>query len=123
MPQGTGFTNRPNVTGQPAILGGTGPTELWFDTSVFVEPAPGTLGNAGRNSVRGPGYVNYNMTLSRTFRLRGDKRLMVNASAFNLTNTPHYRNPSGSFANAGTFGRISSSFGEREIRFGARFSF
>ena len=121
--QGTGFTNRPNVTGQPAILGGTGPTELWFDTSVFVEPAPGTLGNAGRNSVRGPGYVNYNMTLSRTFRLGGDKRLMVNASAFNLTNTPHYRNPSGSFATAGTFGRISTSFGEREIRFGARFSF
>ena len=118
-----GVTNRPDVVAQPRILGGTGPTELWFDTSAFVEPAAGTLGNAGRNSVRGPGYVNYNMTVSRTFRVGGQRRLLVNASAFNLTNTAHYRNPSGSFATAGTFGRISRSFGEREIRFGARFSF
>lgn len=117
-----GATNRPDVVGEPEILGGTGPTELWFDTSAFVEPAPGTFGNAGRNSVRGPGYVNYNMTVSRTFRLPRDTRLQVNASAFNLTNTTHFRNPSGSFT-SGNFGRISSSFGERQIRFGARFSF
>src|SRR5207245_2090399 len=57
-----GTTNRPNVTGEPHILGGVGPGELWFDTSVFVEPPAGTFGNVSRNSVRGPGYVNYNAT-------------------------------------------------------------
>ncbi|HXG57385.1 MAG TPA: hypothetical protein VNJ03_18540, partial [Vicinamibacterales bacterium] len=119
-----GVTNRPDVVGDPTILGGTGRGELWFDTSAFAEPAPGTFGNARRNSnVRGPGYVNYNMTVSRTFRLTGSRRLLVNASAFNVTNTTHYRNPSGSFTTASTFGRITSSFGERQIRFGGRFTF
>lgn len=46
----------------------------------------------------------------------GRMRLLVNASAFNLTNTTHFANPSGSFATASVFGRISSSFGERQIR-------
>lgn len=118
-----GVTNRPDVVGEPRVLGGTGPGVLWFDTSAFAEPAPGTYGNAGRNSMRGPGYVNYNLTLSRTFSLAGRTRLLVNASAFNVTNTTHYRNPSGSFGTASTFGRISSSFGERQVRVGARYSF
>ncbi len=73
--------------------------------------------------MRGPGYVNYNMTVSRTFRLPGSRRLLVNASAFNVTDTTHYRNPSGSFTSPSTFGRITSSFGERQIRFGGRLTF
>ena len=117
-----GVTNRPNVVGDPRIIGGTGPGELWFDTSAFAEPAPGTLGNAGRNSVRGPGYVNYNLTVSRTFDVGKARHLEINAAAFNVFNTTHYRNPSGAFT-SNSFGQISSSFGEREVRFGARLRF
>ncbi len=118
-----GVTNRPDTIAEPKILGGTGPTVLWFDTAAFAEPAAGTLGNTRRNSVRGPGYTNYNMTLSRSFNLQGRKRLLINASAYNLTNTTHYRNPSGGFGTASSFGRITATFGERQVRFGARFSF
>ena len=46
-----GNRERPNVSGTPAVLGGIGPGNLWFDTSVFSAPAADTWGNVGRNSL------------------------------------------------------------------------
>ncbi len=117
-----GFTNRPNVISQPNILGGTGGGALFFDTSVFVEPAPGTLGNVGRNTVRGPKFFNYNASIFRNFTLGERLRMQFRAEGFNVTNTPHFNDPSGNFTSA-NFGRITTSFGERQIRFGLRFLF
>jgi hypothetical protein len=114
-------TNRPSSTGPTQYPGGTGRGELWFDTSTFIEPFPGTLGTVGRNTVRGPGYQNYNLTLSRVFRFSERLRLNFSASAFNLTNSTHFNDPSGSFT--GAFGQITSSFGERQVRLGARMEF
>jgi hypothetical protein len=118
---GQGFTNHPSSTGPVRYLGGTGPRELWFDTSTFVEPVPGTIGTVGRNTVRGPGYRNYNLTLSRTFTFTERFRLNMMMSAFNLTNTVHFNDPSGSFT--GAFGQITSSYSERQVRLGARLEF
>ncbi|MEK7855913.1 MAG: hypothetical protein AAB288_07475, partial [Acidobacteriota bacterium] len=117
-----GSANRPNQTGPAAVLGGLGPGELYFDTSVFVNPDPFTFGNAGRNGVRGPHYINYNATLARTFSFGERYRLQAQMAVFNVTNSPHYNNPSGSFTSA-TFGQSTSTFGERQIRFGLRFLF
>jgi outer membrane receptor protein involved in Fe transport len=117
-----GTANKPNVTGPSQILGGTGPGQLWFDTSVFVEPVAGTFGNVGRNTMRGPGYVNYDATLARSFALGERMQLQFRATAFNLTNTAHFDVPDGTFT-ANTFGQITSSFGERRVRFGLRLTF
>jgi hypothetical protein len=120
--QGSYMTNRPDVIAEPALLKGVGPGTTWFDTSVFKEPAPGTLGNVSRNSVRGPGYVNYSTTLSRTFTLTERFKLHINAAAFNLTNSAHYNKPTGSFSSS-SFGRITTSYNERQVRLGARLQF
>ncbi|MBA3763339.1 MAG: hypothetical protein H0X04_08360 [Chthoniobacterales bacterium] len=117
-----GATSRPNVTGTPRILGGLGPGQLFFDTSVFRDPLPGQTGNAGRNSLRGPSFFNYNATLSRTFSLTEQFKLQFQATAFNVTNTPHFRNPSGDFTSS-TFGESRTTFGERSIRFGLKLTF
>ncbi|MBA3762072.1 MAG: TonB-dependent receptor [Chthoniobacterales bacterium] len=122
-----GFTNRPDVIGTPAILGGAGPGQPYFDTSAFQDPAPGTIGNAGRNIVRGPGFVSYNASLSRTFTLPFEAikervRLQLRADAFNVTNSPQYRNPEGSVTDA-QFGEITTSYNERQVRFGLRVTF
>ncbi len=117
-----GFTNRPNVIAAPSILGGTGGGALYFDTAAFVEPAPGTFGNVGRNTVRGPNFYNYNLGVFRNFTLKERYRFQFRADAFNLTNTPHFNDPSGNFTNA-NFGRITTSFGERQIRFGLHLDF
>jgi hypothetical protein len=116
-----GVTNRPSSTGPVRYLYGTGRGQLWFDTSTFVEPFPGTLGTVGRNTVRGPGYRNYNLTLSRVFRFGERYRLQMSAAAFNLTNSTHFNEPAGSVT--GSFGQITTSFGERQVRLGAKVEF
>ncbi|MDQ3748729.1 MAG: carboxypeptidase regulatory-like domain-containing protein [Acidobacteriota bacterium] len=97
----------------------------WFNRCAFDNPAPGTFGNTTRNSLRGPGYFNYNATLARTFSFGERFRLQAQMTAFNITNTPHFRNPSGSFSTSTTtnFGVSTTTFGERQIRFGLKLSF
>jgi len=120
-----GSANRPDQIGEVRYLGGLGPGQLYFDRSVFVNPAPGTFGNTTRNSLRGPHYINYNATLARTFSFGERFRLQAQMTAFNVTNSPHFRNPSGAFSTsaASSFGTSTSTFGERQIRFGLRFLF
>ena len=59
----------------------------------YVQPPEGTLGNLGRNSVVGPGYTNYNMSLFRNFVIREGVKLEFRAEAYNISNTAHFANP------------------------------
>src|SRR5436190_3769812 len=67
-----GNTQRPNVSGTPAVLGAVGPGVAWFDTSVFTSPANNTFGNSPRNGVLdGPAYVNLDATIAKLFSFPG----------------------------------------------------
>jgi hypothetical protein len=117
-----GNTQRPNATGTPEVLGGIGSGALWFDTSVFSAPPAGEWGNVRRNALlTGPGYTNLDASVVKIVRL-GTRHAEIRADFFNLTNTPHWNNPSGSLT-SNNFGRVTSSFGERVVRFGARLLF
>jgi hypothetical protein len=62
----------------------------------FAEAAPSTLGNAGRNAFRGPGFYNLDVSLNRSFPVRwlGESgRLGLRASAFNILNHANLGNP------------------------------
>ena len=117
-----GNTLRPNYSGAPAVLGGIGPGNAWFDTSVFSAPALNTFGSAPRNGViDGPKYFNLDATLAKLFvfsHFKGEFRVDV----FNVTNTVHFNNPNGTYLGT-TFAQISSSYGERQMRFGFRIQF
>jgi hypothetical protein len=104
------------------ILGGVGPGQFWFDTTAFGQPGPNRFGTAGRNTIRGPGIVNYDFSIFRIFRIREQTNLEFRAEFYNLTNTPHFNNPVNNF-NLGNFGEITSAFGEREIQFALRLTF
>lgn len=117
-----GTANKPNQSAQPRILGGLGPGQLYFDTSVFSNPDPFTFGNVGRNTVRGPGYMNYSATLARKFTFGERFGLQAQMTLYNVTNSPHFNDPSGSFT-SGSFGQSTSTFGERQIRFGLKLTF
>jgi hypothetical protein len=118
-----GNTQRPNLNGDPRVFGAIGPGQLYFDTSVFSQPAENTWGNMKRNdSIDGPGFWNLDASLVKRLKFNSRMALELRADAFNLTNTPHFNNPNGSFGSA-TFGQVTGAFGARLVRFGARFTF
>jgi hypothetical protein len=92
---------------------------------VFSSPAANTFGNSVRNGVLdGPAYVNLDATLARTFALPHGIKGEARADIFNITNTPHFSNPNGTYLGA-TFGQITSTLtgSERSMRFGFRLMF
>jgi hypothetical protein len=105
---------RPNVMGNPNIPRSKRNYLHWFDTSAFsvtADQANSALpGDAGRNIVVGPAYVNIDTSLAKDFAVeeRGRKyTLQIRVEAFNTANTVHLNGPDGDF-NDGTFGQISS---------------
>ena len=117
-----GNGNYADVLGPVRYLDGTGLGDLWFDPASFRAPAANTFGNAGRNLVRGPGFVNYDFSLFKNFSFKDRYRVEFRTEFYNLTNTPRWNNPQGN-VNSGQFGQITSAAGEREIQFALRFLF
>ncbi len=118
-----GNNNRPNITGKPEILGAVGRGELWFDTSRFAAPATSTYGSVGRNILYGPGFRNLDFSLFRRFRLTEKRVAEFRCESFNVTNTPHFNNPTTEFGNA-NFGQVTTAQqDQRGIQFGLRLEF
>jgi hypothetical protein len=110
------------------ILGNVGDDGTYFDTSAFARVTEVRFGNVGRNTMRGPGVVNLDLGLFRTFKLTPTVDLQFRAEAFNATNTPHFANPNGN-VNSSNFGLIlgtqsADAMGRsRQFRFGFRVTF
>lgn len=107
---------------------GSEPGCTFFDTSSF-QPVTGVrFGTVGRNTMRGPGVVNMDLSLYRTFKLTEKFNLQFRAECFNLSNTPHFAFPD-TDANSDTFGQITETDTDwglgrsREFRFGFRLGF
>ena len=107
----------------PNKAGDDGP---WFDTTAFAPVTAVRFGTVGRNTMRGPGVVNVDLSAFRTFKITEKVNVQFRAESFNLSNTPHFANPNGN-VNSSNFGKIFStqSGGDaigrsREYRFGLR---
>jgi hypothetical protein len=97
----------------------------WFDTSAFVPQTPGTLGTAARNSVYGPSYRHFDLSVFKDFSLAEKAMLQLRAEAFNLSNTPNFGLP-GSTVGTATFGSITSlrtNASPRQLQLAARITF
>ena len=113
------LTTEPNQTGN--YIGGDAlaptagctpaPCVPWLNKSSFAIPALGTRGNLGQNSIRGPGAIQLNMALSRTFPVWGEGRtIQIRAEAFNL---PNHMNPEAPGVNGNTNNSLTSNtFGQ-----------
>ena len=117
---GFGANDRPNVVGDADIPDRT--TDRWFNTSAFAFPSFGSFGDAGRNTLDGPGFVNFNTSLMKTTKLREGLDLQFRAEAFNLFNHPNFNLPD-NFLGSPTFGRILSAGSPRHIQFGLKLLF
>ena len=115
---GFGYNDRPNVSGNGGLPADERTPERWFNTAAFAMPPFGTFGNAGRNSVEGPGYKNLNLAIVKLVPL-GDARLQLRFETFNLLNSENFDLPD-PFLGSPTFGQILSAGAPRRVQFGVR---
>jgi len=114
---------RANVTGQPVFGPGTHSANEWFNPAAFATPPAFTYGNAGRNSVYGPGMQTMDIALARSFAFTERLNFQFRAEAFNALNKVNLGTPN-RFVNEPQFGTITMAMTPgREIQLSARLSF
>ncbi|MGH9624293.1 MAG: hypothetical protein ACRD4G_08150 [Bryobacteraceae bacterium] len=127
----TPFTGQtPDFSGTLEMPKGTGPGQYWFSPSSFTPNEAEQMGNLrpGLSWLRGPGLAQLDFSLYRHFKVTERVGFRLSAEAQNLTNTPHWNNPgtSCSIVNGvcgGSFGQITSSYGQRILQGGAKVTF
>ena len=83
---GTGVVNpRPNFVGSGNPVTGN-PGGLYFDPTAFVFAPIGTFGNSGRLSLRGPGFNNTDIAITKDTKIKENIGLQFRAEFFNLFN-------------------------------------
>jgi hypothetical protein len=112
--------DRPNVVGDPYVRNMT--RRVWVTPAAYVANAPGTFGNAGYNSLLGPGYFGLDANLTRSFQITERHRFELRFEFFNLLNHPNFANPANSIRSV-TFGVLQSAGDPRILQFAAKYSF
>jgi hypothetical protein len=85
-------------------------------------------GNSSRNQFTGPAYVDYDMAVQKTFKIREVAALQFRAESYNLFNRPNYYNPISTYSLDGVtpysqFGQIKSAHNLRQFQFAVRMNF
>ena len=102
--------------------GGIGPGNPFYNTAAFAPVVDQRFGTSGRNKLVGPGIWNTDMSISRVFPIREKLSFEFRTEFYNLPNTSHFNNPASTNVNDSNFMQITSSYGERNVRFAGRFS-
>jgi hypothetical protein len=88
----TGTSSRPNlIPGAKVVYPKTIAT--WFLPTAYATPAPYTYGDAGRNTLLGPGRTNFDTSLFKTFPIRERLFVEFRVEAFNVFNHPQFGYP------------------------------
>ena len=118
-------SERPDATGLAVSLPRSERTTLdFFNTAAFALPPSGQLGTAGRDTIIGPGSVNFNMSLGRFFTFRRERNLrgQFSINANNIFNHPNYSSIATTI-NAENFGWVTGVSAMRSISLALRFNF
>ena len=131
---GGGYRNRPNISGHGRYIK---KQKEWFDTSQFSVPTPvwagganQGFGNAGKDSVLGPGRLDFNTSIYKNFQFTERTNFELRVETFNTFNQTEFNGVGSTFqgfsstgAPNGQFGQVTSTFDPRVIELGGRFSF
>src|SRR4030095_11751264 len=100
---------------------------FWFDTesrAKFTPPAPGSIGNTGRNFFIAPTYFQWDASLLKKIKFSERFSFDFRVDARNVLNRPAFDNPT-AVINSAIFGRINDSVtnNARRIQFSGKLSF
>ena len=119
---GTSGTLRPNlVAGEPITVANPDIHE-WFNTAAFAAPPVGEFGDAGRNSIPGPGQILFDMSVSKTIQFRETRTLEFRLTGNNEFNHVNFAAVDTNL-NSPTFGQVTSAATMRRVTFTTRFRF
>ncbi len=131
-PTGSGDTRnpvRPNVN--PGFHGNLypGSPAQYFNPNAFLAPSTGTLGNAGRDSLTGPGLAELDASLLKDTALTESTKLQFRAEFFNVLNHTNFATPNAIVYSSAT--QVSPTAGvitatstaSRQIQFGLKLLF
>jgi hypothetical protein len=118
----TGLNNqRPVIVGDPNSANPT--ADQWFNTAAFAPNTPGLWGNTPKGFLRGPGFWNLDLALTRNLEIGDAKHVEVRWEVFNVFNHVTLGNPNVTFGNP-NFGKITSTAGgPRIMQFAVKFVF
>jgi hypothetical protein len=109
---GTGVnkSGRADQIGNPSLPSGQRAPLHFFNTGAFVVPSPGQFGNAARNTIPGPGTLNFDFSLSRKFKFGEETRreLEWRWEVTNAMNTPNFLGLN-TVVNSSTFGEVQKA--------------
>jgi hypothetical protein len=116
----------------PATLANPGINEA-FNINAFVIPTLGTIGNTRRNSLYGPDFRHFDLSIFKDFTVTERIKLQFRAESFNLTNTPNYfvandqnQAPTTNAVQGAGFGKIvitNPNYTPRELQFALKLLF
>ncbi len=101
--------DRPNLIGNPHVAHPN--RNEWYNPAAYADPAQYTFGDAGRNSLMGPGYGEVDLSLTKSFVITERTHLDLKWDVFNALNRVNLAQPTGdgaAFVDVGNAGQITS---------------
>ncbi len=125
-----GVSQRPDFGALPGCVPASGRL-VFFNTCLFHDPALGSFGNVGRNTVLGPGYQVWDMTIFKHFKLSERFNLEFRSEFFNLPNHTNFllaksgpqESNNSTVLGSSQFGFLTAARAPRQIQFALKLSF
>ena len=103
----------------------------FFNTCAFVDPQLGSFGDAGRNSIRGPGFQIWDFSVFKTFNVSERTHLEFRSEFFNIANHTNFllsksgpqESNNSTVMGASQFGFLTAARSPRQIQFALKLSF
>lgn len=118
--------DRPNIVPGQNPNAGPHTVQEWFNTAAFTLAPKGQFGNAGRNIVIGPSYVDLDAALAREFNITERLTGQFRVESFDALNHPNFFNPltqGVQYGSGAAFGSITQANLPREMQFALRLLF
>jgi hypothetical protein len=119
-------SQRPNATGVDPRTSGSLQDRIngYINPAAFTQAPAFTFGNVSRTlPMRGPGQVNWDLSIFKNFTITEQFKAQFRAEALNAMNTPWFRGPNVNFGNT-QFGRITEQGNfARMVQLGLRLYF
>ncbi|MEO7144077.1 MAG: hypothetical protein ABI165_11330, partial [Bryobacteraceae bacterium] len=103
-------------------FGGNNTSLYWFNPNAFAQTPPLQFGTSGRDIIASPGFVNWDISMFKTFRIREKVTLEFRAELFDAFNNVRF-DPPNLDSSSPFFGQILGAESPRIIQLVLRLQF